>query len=72
MQKENVNGDPKILTNNMSGSILPLTNGTLQLLKLKHPDGKDTSRQALLQGLIQKLHSIMYDNIDEELIKKST
>ena len=70
MQKGNVNGALKILTNNMSGGILPLTDETLQLLELKHPDAKDTSQQALLQGPIQKMRPIVYDDIDEELIKK--
>ena len=70
MHKGNVNGALKILTNNMSGGILPLTDETLQLLELKHPDAKDTSQQALLQGPIQKMRPIVYDDIDEELIKK--
>ena len=51
--------------------ILPLTDETLQLLKLKHPDAKDTSQQALLQVPIQKMHPIVYDDIDKELIKKA-
>ena len=71
MHKGNVNGALKILTNNMSGGILPLTDETLQPLKLKHPDAKETSQQALLQGPIQKMHPIVYDVIDEELIKKA-
>ena len=36
MQKGNANGALKILTNNMSGGILPLTDETLELLELKH------------------------------------
>ena len=71
MQKGNVNGALKILTNNMSGGILPLKDGTLQLLNLKHPDAKDNSQQTLLQGPIQKMHPVMYDDIDEEVIKKA-
>ena len=71
MQKGNVNGALKILTKNMSGRILTLKDGTLQLLNLKHPDGKDTSQQALLQGPIQKMHPVMCDDIDAELIKKA-
>ena len=39
MQKGNVNGALKIITNNVSG--LPLTAETLQLLELKHPDAKN-------------------------------
>ena len=43
MQKGNVNGAIKILTNIMSSGILPLTDETLQLLELKQPSEKDTS-----------------------------
>ena len=50
MQKGNVNGSLKISNNNMSSGIPPLTDETFQLLKLKYPDVKDTSQQALLQG----------------------
>ena len=32
MQKGNINGALKVLTNNMNGDILPLTDETLQLL----------------------------------------
>ena len=55
MQKGNVNGSVKILTNNMSGGILPLIDETLQLLELKNT----------------KMHPIVYDHIGEELIKSS-
>ena len=70
MQKGNVNGSLKILIDNMSGGILPLTNETLPLLELKHTDAKGTSQQAILQGPLQRIHPIVYDDIDEELIKK--
>ena len=43
MQKLNVYGALKILTNIMSCGILPLTDETLELLELKHPGAKDTS-----------------------------
>ena len=55
----------------MSGGILPMTDENPQLLKLKHPEAKDTSQKALLQGPIQKMLPIVYDGIDEELIKKA-
>ena len=70
MQKRNVNGVLKILRNNMSGDILPLTDEPHQLLELKYHDAKDTSQQAILQGPIQKMHPTVYDNIDEKLINK--
>ena len=64
MQKGNINGSLKISNNNMNSGILPLTDETLQLLKSKYPDAKDTSQQALLQGPIQKMHPLAYDDID--------
>ena len=71
IQKENDNGAFKIVTNNMNGGILPLTDETFQLLELKHPDAKNNSQQTLLPGPIQKMHPILYDDIDEELMKKA-
>ena len=37
----------------MSCGVLLLTDETLQLLELKHPDAKDTSQQGILQGPIK-------------------
>ena len=54
----------------MSRGIFPLMDEIFQLLELKHPDAKDTSQQALLQGPIQKMHPIVYEDIDKELVKK--
>ena len=60
MQKGNANGALKILTNNMSGGILPLTDETLELLELKHLKYlKGNSQQALLQGPITKMNPIV-------------
>ena len=41
------------------------------LLELNHSAAKDTYQEVTLQGPIQKLHPTVYDNIDEELIKKA-
>ena len=38
MQKGNVNGGLKLLINNMSNGILPLTDETLHLLRTEHPE----------------------------------
>lgn len=48
LQKDNDNGAHKVLTNNVTGGVSPLTDETLQLLKLKYPDSKETFPQALL------------------------
>ena len=71
MQKGNVNGALKLLTNNMSNGILPLTDETLQLLHAKHPESKEATPDVLLQGPIQQVHQVVYDDIDEALVMKA-
>ena len=38
------------------------------VIRVKHPDAKDTSQQALMKGPIQKMHPIVYDDIAQEVI----
>ena len=68
MQKRNVNGALKLLTNEMSNSILPLTEETLSQLEIKHPDNRDASADVLLNGPIKEIHPIVFDAIDEEMV----
>ena len=70
MSKGNVNGALKLLTNNMSDGILPLTDATLQLLKQNHPESRERPTEVLIKGPIRKIHPIVYDDIDESLILK--
>ena len=71
MQKGNVNGALKLLTNEMSNGILPLTEGTLSQLEIKHPDNKDASADVLLNGPIKKIHPIVFDAIDKEMVLRA-
>ena len=50
MQKGNVNGALKLLTNNMSNGIIPLTEETFHLLRTKHPEMQNAYEEVLLQG----------------------
>ena len=50
MHKSNVNGALKLLTNEMSNGILPLTEETLSQLEIKNPDNRDASADVLLNG----------------------
>ena len=70
MQKNNVNGALRLLTNKMSNAILPLSDKTLQILSPKHPEVQQAHHEAILQGLKRQMHSIVYEDIDEDLIKK--
>ena len=71
MQKGNVNGALKLLTNEMSNGILPLTEETLSQLEIKHPDNRDASAGVLLNGPVKEIHPIVFDAIDEEMVLKA-
>ena len=68
MEKGNVNGALKLLTNNMSNGNLPLDDNTIQLLHEKHPASKKANDEGLWSG--GKPHPVMYESIDEDLVKR--
>ena len=43
----------------MSNGNLPLTDGTLQLLKQKHPESREPPSEVLIEGPIRKIHPIL-------------
>ena len=71
MQKSNVNGTLRLLTNNMSNGILPLSYESLQILSLKHTEAQQSHHEAILLGPKRQIHSIFYGDIDEYLVKKT-
>jgi len=71
MQKGNVNGALKLLSNNMNNGVLPLNDETLNQLKMKHPDSQEVSNDVLLNGPIKDVHPIVYESIDEEKVLKA-
>ena len=71
MQKSNANGTLRLLTNNMSNGTIPLSDETLQMLSLKHPEAQQAHHEAILQDLKRQIHSTVYEDIDEDLVKKA-
>ena len=71
MQKSNVNGALRLLTNNMSNGILPLSDETSQILSMKHPGAQQAHQEAVLESTKRQIYSIVYEDIDEDLIKKA-
>ena len=71
MQKSNVNGALRLLTNNMSNGILPLANETLQILSVKPAEAQQAHHEAMLQGTKRQIQGIVYEEIDEDLVKKA-
>ena len=53
MQKSNTNGALKVLTNEMSNGILPVTEEALSQVEKKHPGNRDASVDELLNGPIK-------------------
>ena len=48
MQKGNVNGAMKILTNNMQNGVLPLNKETISCLRQKHSEPKNADPEIIL------------------------
>jgi len=48
VSKGNVNSVIKLLSNNMKGGVLPLNDETIELLKLKHPEGRKANEDVVL------------------------
>ena len=71
MQKSNVNGALRLLTNNMSNEMLPLSDETLQSLSLKHPEAQLAHHEAILEGPKRQIYSIVYEDTEEDLVKKA-
>ena len=70
MSKGNVNGALKLLTNNMSNGILPLTEATLQLLQ-KHPECREPPPEVMIEGPVRKIYPVVYDDVDKTFDFKS-
>ncbi|XP_057302766.1 uncharacterized protein LOC130636933 [Hydractinia symbiolongicarpus] len=71
MQKGNINSALRLLTDNMTQGIIPLNDETLLLLEQKHPDQGDLSEDALIDQLSQRIHDIVLDIIDEDMVLKA-
>ena len=71
MQRGNADGARKLLTNDMSNGILPLTDETLHLFRTKNSEIKKAYEEVLLQGGIKQVHPVVYEAIDEALLSKA-
>ena len=71
MQKENVNGALKLLTDNMDHGILPLNDDNISKLKMKHPQASPPDPTILLSDEGQNIHPIRYEDITAEEVLKA-
>ena len=71
MQKRNVNGALKLLTDNMDHRILSLNDDTISKLKMKHPQISAPDPVILLPDEVQNIHPITYEDITAEKVRKA-
>ena len=68
MSKGYVNSVIKRPSNNMEGSVLPLSKESIALLKVKHFLGKAASEDTKLHGLLPTVENIIFDVICNSMI----
>eukprot|EP00794_Sanderia_malayensis_P006354 gene6354-7082_t len=71
MQKGNVNGAIKLLSDNMQNNILPLNASTLNSLKLKHPEAKKAASEVLFDDIVSSIHPVKFEEISGESVRKA-
>ena len=69
MRKGNINAAIKLLTNSMQNGVVPLSEETLQLLKMKHPEEVPASPDILFKDEPVAIHPITFEKIDAELVR---
>ena len=53
------------------GGVLPINTETLKLLHEKHPDASELNDDQMLEGPINFVHPVIFDEITPELVKRS-
>ena len=71
MKAGKVSAAVKLLTSEMSGGILPLSDETFQLLQTKHPESKPCHPDALIDTQAPEVHEVVFDTISEASIKSA-
>ena len=71
MQKGNVNGALKLLTDNMDHGILPLNDDTISKVKMKHPQASAPDTLILLPDEAQNIHPIRHEDITAKKVRKA-
>ena len=72
MQKGDISGALRLLTNNINNAIIPLNEDTLLLLEQKHPEGKPVVESGtIINGPLERIHAIAFNEINEDIILKA-
>ena len=71
MIQGNVNSAIRLLSKSENSGLLRLNVSTMQELHLKHPESKPKYEDLLLEGPVKYMNSVIYDEIDDEVIMKA-
>ena len=71
MENGDVKGAIKLLTNNMSGGVLPPNDQTIQLLRKKHQESRNTNKHNLFNGPVRHIDPIVFETIAREMVLKA-
>ena len=71
MLKGNVRQAVRLLERDASNGILPLNENTLKELLQKHPEGQPLHEEMLLEGPVEKVSSVIFDEITSDSILKA-
>lgn len=71
MHKGKVNAALRLIDDNMMGNVLPLNDQTLNQLKVKHPEGTVAAQSTLVEGPIEKIPPVIFDEITGETVRKA-
>ena len=69
MRKGNGHNAMKLLTNNMKNGVLPLNKKTLEQLKQKHPQRRDSDPEIMLPDKTEEIHPIKFESTQKMLEK---
>ena len=64
----NVNSTIKLLCNTMERGIPPLNIETIELLKLKYPEGREANEDAKLKGPLPTVENVIFDVINNSMV----
>ena len=71
MKAGKINAAVKLLTANMDGGVLPLTEETMTLLQEKHPEPSELATEAVIDRTPEEIHPVVFDGVDEESVRKA-
>ena len=70
MMMGRVNPALRLLEKNNSKGVLPISPETIKQLYEKHPAGEPLHEEMMLEGPIQEIHPVIFDDMSPELVRK--